>query len=200
MKRFVSGFLAMMMLFVPVLAYGENATIETIEYDFKTFCWGDSRDAVIAVEGTPYIADGKVNGMDVEYIAYKTTAVGLDMLLAYYFCDDGLFRVRYISDETHSNESLYIDDYTSFKKALTKKYGNPLIDTEKWENDSKKSYYADRKGDALNYGYLTYLTIYSLDRSYISMSMSADNYEISMKVDYESKTIDPGEADFSDDI
>jgi len=122
------------------------------------------------------------------------------MLLAYYFCDDGLYQVRYVLTETHSNESLYIDDYGTFKNAMIKKYGEALFDLENWENDSKKEYYADNKGNALSYGYLTYDTVWLLDRTYISMNMSADNYDITMTIDYVSAEISPGEADFSDDI
>lgn len=113
------------------------------------------------------------------------------MSLLYLFCDDGLYQVLYLSEETHTNDSLYIDDYEKFKEALTKKYGEPLVDREKWESDSKKSYYADRKGDALCYGYLTYLTGWTLDRMQIVMSMRADNYEISMFIVYQSNEISP---------
>lgn len=64
--------------------------------------------------------------------------------------------MRYILTEEHSVDSLYIDDYNTFKQALTNKYGEPLLDNEKWTSDSKKSFYADDKGRALNYGYLSY--------------------------------------------
>ena len=35
---------------------------------------------------------------------------------------------------------------------------------EKWTSDSKKSFYADDKGRALNYGYLSYYTCYITER------------------------------------
>lgn len=197
MKRLISILCIMVIVLCATVSLAE--TSEKKEYDFRTFYWGDTREKVIATEGTP-ITEGKVSGLDAEYIVYEATAVGLDMFLGYYFCDDGLFEVRYLLAETHSNDSLYIDDYKTFKNALTQKYGDPLLDLENWENDSKKEYYADKKGDALSYGYLTYTTWYSVDNSYISMSMSADNYNISMTVDYESKEIDPGEADYSSEI
>lgn len=119
---------------------------------------------------------------------------------AYYFCDEGLYAVRYVLLETHSNDSLYIDDYNEFKSALTKKYGDPIFDLENWENNSKKEYYASKKGDALCYGYLTYETLYSSGRASIVMSMSADNYEISTTIDYVSFDIDPGDTDYSNEV
>lgn len=202
MKKKLSIFIAILMMLMPFVVSAETVTSTEepiIEYDFKKFFWGATMDEVIKVEGTP-LFDGKVNGVDATYVAYETTAVGLDMILAYYFCDDGLYQVRYILNETHSNDSLYIDDYETFKSALEKKYGKTWWDLEDWENDSKKEYYADKKGDALCYGYLEYSTVWFLDRTIISMRMSADNYDIAMTVNYKSNEITPGAADFSDEI
>lgn len=199
MKRFVLTLVIVSVLLYSAVSGTEAALAETADYDFKSFYWGDSREKVISVEGTPD-GEGKLTGTDSTYIAYETTAVGMDVLLGYYFCDEGLYAVRYILLEEHSNEALYIDDYEKFEAALTKKYGKPLLDLEKWENDSKKEYYADRKGDALCYGYLTYETVYSSGRASIVMSMSADNYEITTTIDYMSFDIDGGEADYSSEV
>lgn len=196
----------MIMLLVLCLALtSANALAEDSKADvtdFKSFYWGASMEDVKAIEGEP-ITTGEVSGLDAEYIVYETSAVGFDMILAYYFCDDGLFQVRYILNEEHSNDSLFIDDYEKFRNALTKKYGEPLIDKVSWDDSSTKKYYEENgksMGDALRYGYCSYLTRYDLERSYISMDMSADNYEVSMTVNYESKTVDPGETDYSDEI
>lgn len=201
MKRLQAFVLVFMLIFASCACAESTNPAEPAETtpDFKQFYWGDSKETIIAVEGDPAL-EGQMTAVNAEYIAYETTAVGLDVLLAYYFCDEGLYEVRYILTEKHSNNSLYIDDYNTFKAALTKKYGTPILDKENWENDSKKSYYADRKGTALCYGYLTYSTFYWTDRSLITMNMSADNYDISMIVYYESITISPGEADYSGDI
>lgn len=193
MKKFIS----MMLVFAMLLSTAVLSA--SAEYDFRQFNWGDSMDRVMEVEGTPYM-DGEVNGVDANYIAYETSAVGLDMMLAYYFCDDGLYQVLYLLTESHSVDSLYIDDYDTYKSAMIKKYGEPLIDDEDWESDSQKDYYADRKGDALSYGYLSYTTAWILDGTIILMKMSADNFDITMTVSYSSRNISPGEADFSDQI
>jgi len=183
-----------------VYRMAESATATpTYEYDFKKFRWGDSQDQVRLIEGEPFLAN-RIPEQNTDYIAYRTRAVGLDMILAYYFNEDRLYQVRYILDEKHSNEDLYIDDYTIFRTAMTKKYGKPLLDLEKWQDDSKKDYYINKKGDALSYGYLSYLTRYLTDRTFILMKMDADNYEVSMTINYTSKDISPGEPDYSDDI
>lgn len=176
-----------------------ESDVEILTFDFKQFRWGDSMETVRAVEGEPYLSN-HIKERNTDYIAYKTKAVGLDMVLVYYFTEDQLFQVRYILDEDHSNENLFIKDYETFRDALTKKYGKPLIDTESWQDDSKKDFYKNRKGDALSYGYLTYYTWYFTDRSIITMQMDADNYKVSMIVEYVSNDISPGEADYSGDI
>lgn len=194
-KRLTACLLLLTLCLAALPGLGESAPA----YDFKKFRWGDSQESVMAVEGTPKYS-GKMNGLDANYIAYDTTAVGMDVLLAYYFCDDGLYSVRYILNEDHSVDSLYIDDYNTFKQALTNKYGEPLLDNEKWTSDSKKSFYADDKGHALNYGYLSYYTCYITERVIVEMDMSADNYEVSTLINYTSLTVSPGETDFSEDI
>lgn len=199
MKRILMSILLAFVVVGSICLLPEIAAAEAAKYDFKTFYWGDSREKVITVEGVPD-GTGTLSGTTSEYIAYETTAVGMDVLLAYYFCDEGLYAVRYVLLETHSNDSLYIDDYNEFKSALTKKYGDPIFDLENWENNSKKEYYANKKGDALCYGYLTYKTLYSSGSASIVMSMSADNYEISTTIDYVSFEINPGETDYSNEV
>lgn len=177
----------------------EKESETELEYDFKKFCWGDAQELIEKEEGEPYLEDD-MTAVDAHYIAYETTVAGKDAVLAYYFCDEGLFRTRYILTEEHSNEELYIDDYEDVQEALEKKYGEPTLYYEDWQDDSKKSYYAEKKGDALCYGYLNYYTYFRLDRSLISMEMSADNYDISTSIDFTSMEISPGEADYSDDF
>jgi len=200
MKKTVLSILFLLLVFASTLSFAEEST--TQEYDFKKFKWGASINEVKSVEGEP-LFDGDVSGQNAEYIVYETSAVGLDMILGYYFCDDGLYKVRYILAEEHSNDDLYIDDYEKFRSAMTKKYGKPLLDYVSWNDDSMKEYYQKNgksMGDALCYGYCSYITWYTTDRTDIWMNMDADNYEISMIVDYESNEIGPGEADYSDEI
>ena len=209
MKRVLSYLLAVILCFSTTVALANEAKStqepeatqeSTIEYDFKKFNWGDPMSKIVDVEGEPEF-DGDFEGYkNAKYIAYDARVAGYDMALGYYFCDDGLFQTRYVSMESHSNDSLYINDYEDFKSILIKKYGESLLDKENWENDSKKKYYADDKGNALSYGYLTYETIWIMDRTYIYMTLSADNYDVSMTIDYSSLTIYPEEDDYSDDI
>lgn len=194
--------LVMLILFAlfSTSAYSEEGNVS--KFDFKQFVWGSTLEEVIDVEGT-YLASDKVDGKNDTVIIYRTKAVGMDVILGYYFCDNGLYQVVYSLDEEHTSGESYINDYEKFRDALTKKYGKPLFDRIKWNDSSMKEYYLENgksKGDALTYGYCSYSTGYQTDRSLIAMSMSSDNYEISTTIVYQSTVIDFGEADYSDEI
>ncbi len=168
-------------------------------YDFKKFHWGDSLEHVIEIEGEPD-GDGEMTEIKSNYIVYDTTVAGKSALLAYYFCDEGLWQTRYVLTESHTNEDLYIDDYETLKTQLTKKFGDPLLDLESWQDDGKEERYKDKKGDALSYGYLTYWTWYQTDTTDIDLDMSADNFYISTSINFASLKITPDEPDYSDDF
>ena len=168
--------------------------------DFRSTHWGMTEAEVRELEaGEPVLAN-KLTGRNANYIAYEGSLMGNDVLIVYYFGPNGLYESRYIWTEEHSNESLYISDYDSVREQLTQKYGTPWYDQENWDTSSHKSYYADNKGDALCYGYLTYETYYSTDRTDISMEMDADNYEISLVIYYQSRVVSAPKADYSSDF
>lgn len=81
MKRIVMSILLAFVVVGSICLLPEIAAAEVADYDFKTFHWGDSREKVIAVEGVPD-GTGTLSGTASEYIAYETTAVGMDVLLA----------------------------------------------------------------------------------------------------------------------
>ena len=145
------------------------------DYDFKTFCWGDSEEDIRAVEGDDIYMSGKASGYDAHYIAYDTTVVEVPVVLVYIFSDDGLMQVRYLFKQQHSDKTKYISDYKKIEKEITKKYGKPAKSGENWDTDRHEDLYADDLGTALTYGYLTYDTSYDLPRTTIDLTMDADN-------------------------
>lgn len=168
------------------------------EPDFRSVRWGMTEAEVKAVEGSVVDYSGKLDGRNAKYIGYDSSLMGNKVILAFYFGPDGLYEARYLWAESHSNESLFISDYESVKAQLTKKYGAPLWDHETWDTDSHKRNYSDDKGRGLSYGYLSYETFYSTPRTYISMQMSADNFDVSFSIFYESKNVSAPVADYSD--
>ena len=168
-------------------------------YDFKKFHWGDSQDYVVSIEGEPDDEDDVLD-LDAHYIVYITTLAGKDALLAYYFCDEGLWQARYILTESYSDYDRYIDDYETVKAQLTKKFGDPLIDFESWEDDDKEDEYKDKKGEALYNGYLMYWTWYQTDTTDIDLDMSESDHYISTNLNFASMEITPDELDYSEDF
>jgi len=191
MKKFVSLVLLVAMLFsmtatqdsMNLVMKSANAESPAEENDFKDFPWGASLKEIIAVEGQPI---GWPTISDENLILYETTVVGLDAQLGYFFSDGSLNQAAYIFSQSHSIDSLYIEDYETIKNALEEKYGEALIDLESWKDDSMKGYLSDRKGYALKNGYLQYVTCWTLDKTSILMIMSATDNEITTMVSFES--------------
>lgn len=167
MKRFLCFFLVAMMVSVSFSAFAEGEA-ETPEYDFKTFRWGASKEDIIAVEGEPTTTD-----LYGEVLVYDVTAVGMEMKLFYSFDDRGLVGVSYLLTGSFEDNDQYIEKYNTFKAALSRKYGEPTLDEESWESDEGKAAYADKKGDAVFWGQLSYVTFFSPMRSRIVMYLSA---------------------------
>lgn len=187
------------LLLIPVLIICLAGTVLGADYDFKTLSWGATTDDIISVEGEPLSID-RLDGSDDTLMVYASKAVGMDVGLGYFVGSDGLYQVKYLLEEKHSNNNKYVEDYGKFRDAITKKYGEPLIDQEIWTDKSKQDFYANRKGDAVCYGYLEYLTIWYMDRTTIGMGMEGDNYEISTCIQYWSNEISGSESDYSDDL
>ena len=178
---------------------GDSIDFPENDFDFRKFNWGDPESKIREIEGDPaHVTETGTYGGSM--LTYVTTAVGLDVYLNYMVDDNGLFSAGYIITEQHNNPALYIEDFEKFKNALISKYGAPIYDKENWTNGSKKSYYADNKGDALQYGYLSYEVRFETNTTTIVMTMDSDNYKISTNIVYLGKTIELPAPDYSNDI
>ena len=206
MKRLIALFLTLALLvFVCQTAFAmaaPKATTSTgVEVVIKGHRFGDTKDAILAAEGEPE-GTGVMEGTGADYVYYSTTVVGLNAYLVYYFTDDRVCEFRYILTEEHSNNILFIDDYEKIRDALVGKYGEPLalLSGEKWDTNDHKEYYSDNRGDALNYGYLTFADWFTAKDAEISMHMSADNYEVSTTISYTSSVIKMPDENYDGDI
>ena len=195
MKRVFAAAMMLLVILTSVEAYAE--------YDFRQANWGDTPEQVIAIEGTP-IDRSSMPGTKGERLMYKTTAVGLDVYLHFEFNENNkLYSAGYLFYEEHSNEQEYVKDYEKFRDALTKKYGEPDVDAVIWNDQSMKEYYIKNgksMGNAVCYGYCEYYTSYETNDTTITMLMTADNYEITSGVFYESKVIEAAEENYSSEI
>ncbi len=149
------------------------------DFTFRNTKWGMTIEDVKASE--PLVIakeDGNILG-------YKTSVIGKDVFLIYFFTDNKLTRARYALAVTHSNKNDFISDYNDFKKILIKKYGDPVEDESIWRNDLYKSDYQSF-GMAISVGHLIYYSKWSTDDTEINNMLMGENYDISCIVEYTS--------------
>lgn len=145
-------------------------------YVFRKVNWGMSKDEVIKSESNkPNIDEG-------QYISYITIIDNKDCIVLYVLNDDyKLCGIMVTLNKTHTNSNDYIDDFNSFKKMLTNKYGNPTRDDVLWKNDlfkdSPQSY-----GTAVAAGHLVYMTTWNLDESTIVNFLNGDNFKVKLTI------------------
>jgi len=125
---------------------------------------------------------------DKNLLVYKTSVIGKDVFVVYFFIDNQLTRARYALAESHSNKNDFIADYKDFKKILTKKYGNPSEDESLWRNDLFKDNYSEW-GTALSIGHLVFFSTWKTNNTEISIILSGENYNISCIVEYSSTNL-----------
>jgi len=171
----------------PIIGTGEEnisevQTVTTYQYDFRKANWGMSKKEVKETEGKE--PDSEFDNSLVYYVKID----GDDYLCGYSFLEDKLYNTGYSFWGEHSNKNDYIRDYKNLKEILTKKYGKPKTDRTTWDNDLFKD---DRSqwGLAVSIGHLSYGNIWETSKTYITLRLDGDNYEISLIVAYDSRKL-----------
>jgi hypothetical protein len=160
----------------------ETSPTDIVSTDYKPFAfrglkWESSKDDIVNVmDSEPVtIVDGA--------LGYKESIGGLDAILFYQMNNEKLNKVTYVFDEKHSEDNLYLADYTKVKSLLMEKYGSGSNET-KWLN----TLYADNEEDygrAVAAGHLRIITKWELPDTTIHLALTGDNYEISHLLRYE---------------
>lgn len=130
----------------------------------------------------------KIATKDENLLGYKTSVLGKDVFIFYFFIDDQLTRARYALAESHSNKNDFITDYGDFKKILIKKYGNPIKDESLWKNDLYKDEYSNW-GTAISLGHLLYFSKWKTKDTEINNVLMGENYDISCIIEYSSNNL-----------
>lgn len=152
------------------------------EYNFRKTKWGMSIAKVKSSEPLDVAKE------DTTLLGYKTTVIGKDVFVVYFFIDNKLVRARYVLAESHTNKNDFITDYNDFKEILTKKYGKPKQDESLWRNDLYKDDYSGW-GTAISLGHLIYLSSWETPDTEIKNMLMGENYDISCIVEYRSKNL-----------
>jgi len=152
------------------------------DFTFRKTKWGMSAADVKASEPL------KIAKEEGNLLCYKTSVLGKDVFIFYFFIDDQLTRARYGLAESHSNKNDFITDYEDFKKILLKKYGNPIKDESLWRNDLYKDDYSNW-GTAISVGHLLYFSKWKTKATEINNMLMGENYDISCIVEYSSNNL-----------
>ena len=158
--------------------------VEPGEFTFRKTYWGMSRDEVKATE------DIKVSREESTDIAYIGKVSNLDTAIIYYFAAQKLVKAGYWIMQKHSNENDYIRDYAVMKNALNEKYGTPTIDETEWKN-TLYAHDKEKFGFAVGLGHLQFWSFWETDATKILLRLTGDNYEIALRLEYESKQLAP---------
>lgn len=149
MKKLLS--LLLCLLFTYSISYAEN------HIDLRQLDWSLTREQIIAREGEPMEADGTV-------MAYEKRFLGKKAYIGYDFQDGRLIQVLCVMMEEYTHAIDYINDYHLAKAYLSKHYGAPTLPyDESWREESKRADFAEKKGDALVLGHLSYMNIFDQD-------------------------------------
>jgi len=193
MKKAALLIIASILIFL--LGCGKSASVTQIatpepttppNFDFRSVSWGMTIEEVKQSEKLELLHEG-----DADLLYSSEYVAGLPATIIYRFQNQKLVQGSYTFDALHSNANDYIDDYNNIKEALTKLYGNPLVDEQVWKDDLFKDD-PSSYGLAVSAGQLLYATQWETETTAIVLGLSGDNYEIShflfyTSFDYESE-------------
>lgn len=147
--------------------------------DFHSSAWGMTMDEVKKVETNLQFIDEEPNALT----SSTTSVAGKNANLIFSFDDSGLTAGMIYFELKHSNDNLYIEDFEDIRKALTEKYGAPIIDKQVWKDDLFMNS-PDDWGVAVAAGHLQYLAQWEMENNKISLYLTGDNYNIELVLIY----------------
>lgn len=151
-------------------------------FTFRKRKWGMTRQQVAASESPMKIetADGgtKIGGF--------LTIDGRKMGVLYDFADDRLARASYVLAEKYNEPTAYMAVLRSIEDALTEKYGPPVRNILRWDDDLYKNN-PDRYGIALAAGHLLLGHEWETGETKIVTVAHGQNFSITLMVRYTSK-------------
>lgn len=190
MKKFIScvPVIILMLLFpscgnvfspeVPATTPTPTPEQKVMDGVFRYANWGDSMEKIEKLEDAEYVE--KAGDASKSCLVYAAKLAACDANALYFFENNQFVNGLYIITDVHTNDTLHIDDFNSINDALIEKYGEPVVNNEKWMGDLFK----DNPGMALYYGDVKYMAIWESENFVISHSLSSDNFEINHGILY----------------
>jgi hypothetical protein len=127
--------------------------------------WGMTAEEIIALEGR------EPDQRESEWIVFENvTAGGWPASVGYEFNEAGTCcTISYTFDDVDTKDyNVYIEDYSSLKKALITKYGEPVLDEEIWDESTYNENPA-QYGIAVASGELTCQTEFETENTHITL-------------------------------
>jgi hypothetical protein len=148
--------------------------------DLRNVSWGDSKKKVMAIEKV------KPDYVKKDALGFKSSLAGIKTLVLYNFENDKLVNAIITNYTKHTNTTDYIDDYNTMLDLLSKKYGAPDKESIDWKNDLYKND-PQHWGMAVAVGHLSYFSGWKIPRSYISLMLDGDRFEVNQRLLYHEK-------------
>lgn len=159
------------------------------DVDFRNAKWGDDIETV-----KKYEKEIELDGEN-EVLFGITKINSIDSVACYYFDDGKLYEAGYVFAPQYANEGQYISSYESMKELLIKKYGTPASDEIiPMEEQDMIDYVGP--ASALNYGYVTYRTMWYDGDTEIGMIMYSENYDVNWGIVYSDKNYEKDIEDY----
>lgn len=143
--------------------------------------WGMSRKQVKAL-----FPKARAQG---ESLATTTEIAGKSALLVFVFTADKLARVAVVFTERYVNTNQYVFDYEAMGELLTRKYGAPKEDEQRWLGELFRDD-PERIGTAVASGQHRRWTTWETPGTEIEASLSGERFEVTHKILYSSRALD----------
>ena len=163
-----------------------EATTSPVDMDRDTIlrnvCWGDTKDIVKFVETDELIDETS------DALLYSTELTTLNASLMYKFDTNyGLYQAAYIVKDSYTSDGLMaISYYEKIRDAITTKYGKPIKD-EKVKR-SELADYAYNDGQALELGYIVFISKWKMGDTTIDLMCATLNYDTSISLFFKDST------------
>jgi len=143
------------------------------ELHFRNTYWGASAMDVKGSETAELVEE------DGGALLYRGQVLDIDTSMLYLFTQDGrLNRAYFRTLPLHSNDALYLEDYENLKRALTQKYGTPILDEEIWHDDL---YMGGSRSDlamAVSKGDLAFVAEWENEDTTVTLFLNGEDYYI----------------------
>jgi len=169
------------------IVYKTNQPIA--QYNFRKTIWGMNQSEVTQSEEgvSKFLKDYSEESR----LFFQGDASGIPCYIFYEFSEGKLTQTAYwfySLDKSHDDKDVYISDYFNLKEKLTKKYGNPSIDKQIWDNDLYKN---DSKkwGVAISLGHLYIITGWETSVTEIGLVLNGKDNGVNLYILYTSKEL-----------